>query len=551
MRTLSVYSWIACLSLSFSVLPDPTPSPEAADEQLLKDNRVPLDGPGLIEFLHKRTLTAEDEAGIRTLVHQLGDDEFDRREDASRRLVELGARAKPFVVRALTDPDAEIVQRARECLRRIDQGAGSNVVAAAVRAVARLGPEGAPAALLSFLPADADEQLAEEIRLALTDLTVRAGKPEPVLTEALTDKSAVRRSVAAVALVKSKIADPLPAVRKLLDDPEPVVRFHTALALASVREKEAVPALIALLDKLPPAESYRVADYLYHLADDKGPPPLAETDAAARRKYRDTWKAWWDAEGEKLDAARLEDADKTLGFTLVVLLDKGVIQELDAANKPRFQLGELQFPLDVQSLPGDHVLVAEHNGNRVTERTSKNEVVWEKKVDAPIMAQRLPSGNTFIATRERVMEVKSNGEEVFSYQPPNGQLVMKAMRLKNGDVALITQLGGTRFLQVDAKGKASRDFAVQVKYSGGRIEVLPNGNVIVPESDNNRVAEFDAKGQVVWEAPVDQPIAAVRLANGNTLVTLMKEMRAVELDRHGKEVWQYKQDTRVTRAFRR
>jgi hypothetical protein len=31
----------------------------------------------------------------------------------------------------------------------------------------------------------------------------------------------------------------------------------------------------------------------------------------------------------------------------------------------------------------------------------------------------------------------------------------------------------------------------------------------------------------------------------------MTQHRAVELNRAGKEVWQFKQDTRVTRAFRR
>ena len=44
---------------------------------------------------------------------------------------------------------------------------------------------------------DADDELADEIRLALTDLTVRAGKPDPVLTEALTDN--VGRALSSVA----------------------------------------------------------------------------------------------------------------------------------------------------------------------------------------------------------------------------------------------------------------------------------------------------------------------------------------------------------------
>ena len=60
---------------------------------------------------------------------------------------------------------------------------------------------------------------------------------------------------------------------------------------------------------------------------------------------------------------------------------------------------------------------------------------------------------------------------------------------------------------------------MDLKYSGGRIDVLPNGNVLVPEAGNNRVVELDAEGGVVWEAAAEQPIAAVRLTNGNTLIT--------------------------------
>ncbi len=82
--------------------------------------------------------------------------------------------------------------------------------------------------------------------------------------------------------------------------------------------------------------------------------------------------------------------------------------------------------------------------------------------------------------------------------------------------------------------------------------MLPNGHVLVPENGNNRVVEHDANGRVIWEVPIDQPIAALRLPNGNTLVTSMNtDIGAVEIDRTGKTVWQFKATTRVTRALRR
>jgi hypothetical protein len=251
--------------------------------------------------------------------------------------------------------------------------------------------------------------------------------------------------------------------------------------------------------------------------------------------------------------ARLEQATRTLGNTLVVLLDKGTAIDLDNTNKPRWQIEGLEFPLDAQLLPGDRLLAAEHNGGRVTERTRDGKVKWEHKTDSPLVAQRLPNGNTLVATRTTLEELDPEGKKVlFTYTPPGGEQIMRAQKLPTGDYALVVQLGVTRFQLIDKNGKEIRSFGVDIRTSGGRIQVLPNGHVIVPENGNNRVVEHDTRGQIVWEAAVEQPIAAVRLANGHTLVTSMNaQVGAVELDRAGKQVWQYKTDTRVTRAYRR
>jgi hypothetical protein len=526
----------------------PSVSFEAPDEQILKDNKIPTDGPGLLEFFRRHVVQSADEARIQMLIRQLGDDDFDRREDASLQLNGLALRARPFLQKAIFDPDAEIAHRARECLRQVDEGTAADAVAAAIRVLAKLKPDGAAETLLAYLPSAAEETLAEQVRLALVELAVRDGKADPALAVALTDKSALKRAAAAFALGRAKVADQLPAVRKLLQDSDPVVRYRAALALAAAREKEAVPVLIGLLDKLSSADAGRVEELLYRIADDKAPPSPAVRDTGSRTKV---WKAWWDVNGARVDADRLADAARTLGYTLVVLLDQGRVLELDSANHPRLQIDRLDFPLDAQLLPDDHVLVAEHNGNRVTERNSKNEIVWEKRIEGPLTAQRLPNGNTFIASRSELVEIKPNGEEKSSFDRPNGEAVMKAKKLPNGDIALITQLGTTRFVLLNDKGHEIRGYNVDLRYSGGRIDVLPNGNLLLPEAGNNRVTELDKGGAVVWQVSAEQPIAAVRLSNGHTLITSMSEHRAVEVDREGKEVWQYRQDTRVTRAFRR
>ncbi len=539
----------------------PAPAPasptfEISDEQILKDNKTPTDGPGLVEFFRRHVAQAGDEGRIKKLIRQLGDDDFNQREDASLQLSGLGLRARPFLQEAASDADAEIAHRAKECLKQVDEGTAAEVVAAAVRLLAKRKPDGAAEALLIYLPSAAEATLAEEVRLALAELAA-AGKADDTLAAALKDKSAAKRAAAAFALGRAKAVAQLPAVRALLQDADPQVCYRAALGLAAAREKEAVPALIGLLDKLPAADAGSVEELLYRIADEKTAPPsppsphfLGEktSDMTARRKL---WKTWWDDNGARVDADRLEETARTLGYTLVVLLDQGRVLELDSANHPRLQIDRLEFPLDAQLLPNGNVLVAEHNGNRITERNGKNEVVWEKRIEGPLAAQRLPNGNTFIAARAQLLEVDREGKEVFSLDRPNGEAVMKAKKLPDGNVALITQFGTTRFILLNDKGHEVRGFNVDLRYSGGRIDILPNGNLLMPEAGNNRVVEMDKNGDVVWQAAAEQPIAAVRLLNGHTLITSMSEHRAVEVDRDGKEIWQYRQDTRVTRAFRR
>jgi hypothetical protein len=327
--------------------------------------------------------------------------------------------------------------------------------------------------------------------------------------------------------------------------------------LAAARDADAVPALIDLLGSpaVREAQVASVEEFLCRLAEAKAPALSYGPDAAAHKKYHDAWEKWWRDEGAGLPAARLQEAAAgPRGNTLVILLDLGRVLDLDAGNKTRFRLDGLEFPLDAQFLPGERVLVAEHQGNRVTERDRDNKVLWQFKTDAPLMAQRLPNGNTFLATQTQLLEVTPDGKEVFSHGAPGGESIMKAMRLPGGDIACVTGTGITptaHYRRLNAKGEEIKAFDVGLRTSGGRIQVLADGHVIVPEKDRNRVAEYDAKGAVVWEVKADQPVAAVRLANGNTLVTGYTTRLAVELDPRGKEVWTYRTESRVTRAFRR
>jgi hypothetical protein len=519
------------------------------DEQTLKAAGVSTDNPGLVDYFRKRALDCAEEERLSRLVQRLGDSSFKLREEASRDLVQVGARARPFLRQALGSHDVEVVRRAEECLRQIGE-VQIGVPLAAARLVSARKPPGAAEALLAFLPFADNDSVAGEVQTALAAVATCESKPDKALLAALNDKSPLRRAAAAEALCRACASSVHSDVRTLLADSEPNVRLRTALALAAAKEREAIPVLIELLGQVPQAQGWQAEDVLFRLAGDQAPTARLGQDEVSRRQCRDAWMAWWRQHGNQADLACLAGAGHLLGNTLLVLLDAGQVIELDAGTKPRLDVSGLEFPLDAQILPGDRLLVAENHANRVSERNAKGQIVWEKRVAQPLAAQRLPNGNTFIVTQGMLIEVDRAGNEVFTYVRPGEDPFMRGAKLANGDIVFVT-FQSRRFVRMSASGKELHSFPVAVQTSGGRIDVLSDGRALVPEKDKNRIAEYDGDGRVVWEIPFQQPVAAVRLPNGNTLVTSVNQNRAVELDRTGKEVWEYKTGTRVTRAFRR
>jgi len=524
-----------------------------ADERRLEAAHVKLDDESLLNVFRQRTVADAELEKVKGIIRQLGDESFKVREHAAADLVARGPVVIELLKEALKNPDLEVTRRAQRCLQRIqEKDYRPDVLPSVARLLAHSKPAGAVPVLLAYLPFADNEDVADEIRSTLTVLAVRDGHADKVLLAALTDKSGIRRAAAGEALCRANVADLKAAVRRLLQDPEAGVRLRVAVALAYTRERDAVPVIIDALPNLPQGMAWQAEDVLLRLAEGRNPPSVSLGNyAATRRKARDAWAAWWKANGAMVDLAKLRATPQLFGYTLVVLLDEGQVMELGKSNQVRWQIDNLQFPLDVQILPGDRLLVAEYAARKVTERNHKGEILWEQPVEGPLMAQRLPSGNTFIATDVRLIEVDRNHREVFSHVMPPGEKIMKSLKLPDGEIVCLTS--EPRVVRLDTTGKVVHSFPVGLgqRLYGGRIDVLPGGRVLVPLNAENKVVEYDANAKEVWSVSIDQPVAAVRLANGNTLVTTMTQNRAVEFDRHGNEVWEYRTKTRVTRAYRR
>jgi HEAT repeat protein len=513
-----------------------------------------MDGPALVDEFRKRSVPDAEREKASKLIAQLGEDIPAVRDKAQANLLAMSKAAIPSLRKALHTAEGKGIDRIRYCLTQLERDAPGPLSTAAARLIGLRKPPGAAEALLAYLPCADDEMMAGEVQEALVRVAVRDGKVDPALLQALDDKLPQRRALAAEVICQTADAVQRAPVEKLLTDADLSVRMRAAFAIAGAMEKKAIPHLIALLDQLPQDQWGEVEDYLRRVAGDSAPKTESGDDKDARRKIREQWTAWWMANSDKVELARNESKQRLLGYTLLVEAWSrtgrgGRVLEVDAAGKKRWEITGLQYPMDARVVGHDRVLIAEYQSSMVTERDFKGSIVWQKSIELPVGAQRLPNGNTVITTRNRVVEVDREGKENVLFTNMNHEICV-AQKLRNGQLQVIFSTG--RYVRLDSKGKELKSVPISIIHNfGAGVDFPGRDHVLMPLMQQNKVVEHNESGKVVWEASVNMPCSAVRLPNGNTLVACQNAGRCVELNRSGKVVWEYKDNVTPHYASRR
>ena len=499
------------------------------------------DGSALLSVVRKHTLTIEDRKKIRDFLINLGSSDYASRESASRELFSLGRRSLPQLREAVKNGDPEVSRRAKQSIKQIELEPAHRLPVAVVRLLAVRKPVGAVGALLAYLPFAEDESHSAEVRSSLTVLALRDGKLDPELLAALADPQSRLRATAAEALVRGGGAEGRTAVRKLLADPVPEVRLRVALALTLAKERDGLPVLIDLLAVLPGESVGEVEDALRQLAAESAPDVSRGEKPDERKKCRDVWAAWWKANGNRVDVARLT-ARRWFGYTIVSDTANNRVYEIDRRGKMRWVIDKLTVPIDAFVLPGNRVFIVESGGNRVSERDLKGNILWQKQITNPVSAQRLSNGHTFIATIQQLVELDREGKEVFSINNVPGNGIYDAYRTHKG--VLICLMQNQRCVLLDTTGKQIGSFAC--KHGNGNIEMLPNGRLFLGRVSDHKVVELDTSGKVLREMDAPGVTTATPLPNGHVLIATGSK-RVYELDRAGKVVWE---NTSAGSAFR-
>ncbi len=516
---------------------------ELADaEKTLRGAGVATDGPALIQFFGQRTLTEAGRKKLAETVRRLGSDEFAARRRAYRDLRAAGRLALPFLRPALDSPDPEVARSAARLVKELESGSDLGLAVAAARVLAARRPAGATRTLLAYLPTADDETVGEAVLDALAVVGVRDGRVNPLLTAALKDASPLLRRAAAHVHGRAG-PEARRALGSLLGDADGRVRFEAASALVRAGDRAAVPVLLALLGEGRGTVPELAEDLLLRIAGDQAPVVSLGATDAERKKCRDVWDGWWQANGAKIDLARINFRDGLRGLTLVCDCDTGQgpggkLWEFGPDGKERWSFTAVRTVVDVQLLPGRRLLIAEGAGYQVTERDRTGKVLWSHKTNGyATTVRRLPNGNVFFSGYGEMAEVTRDHKLVFSFKSPYGT-IYRVQRLRNGHLLFATN---NRLMEIDASGKKVRD----IEIPGGtgiwaHVELLPNGRYLVAQYSANKVIELDAGGKVHWAVTVTTPSSATRLPNGTVLVSSMDARRVVIFNRDGKEVWSQK-----------
>jgi hypothetical protein len=132
-----------------------------------------------VSLLRERVKPAAgwDAKAVDRLIAQLDDDDFDRREEASKELEKLGARAEGGLKKALkASPSAEVTRRAEELLKKLQEGSRSGERLRQARALEVLEGIGTPEAkklLEELAKGTEDDPLTQDAKASLDRLAKR------------------------------------------------------------------------------------------------------------------------------------------------------------------------------------------------------------------------------------------------------------------------------------------------------------------------------------------------------------------------------------------
>ena len=215
------------------------------ESALLQSHKIEPTAEGALSYLDRLTPDEQTLKRAEQLIHDLGSENFLRRKDATRKLLEIGDAVEAKVKQAAQSENLEQAVRARRILLAFqaarDSGLRSDLILAALRILKSQRSTLTPRVVLNLLPILTERHLIDAAKEALwanvqaqhTDL-VRSNLKHPQLT---------RRTAAIVALELAVGADAVSELEASLLSPQPEVRLAVARALLDRLPRQCLTSL--------------------------------------------------------------------------------------------------------------------------------------------------------------------------------------------------------------------------------------------------------------------------------------------------------------------
>ncbi len=158
-----------------------------------------------------------------------------------------------------------------------------------------------------------------------------------------------------------------------------------------------------------------------------------------------------------------------------------------------------------------------------------------------------PNGNIVFCTRVGASEITPNKKIIWSYTAPKGTEIHVVQPLGIDRIFFVINGVPAVAKVVNIKtGATEQEYKLPTGKPGPhlqfrRVRMLGSGNILAAHLDDDKVAEYDRAGNIVWSYAVVKPWSASRLKNGNTLIT-SSEHHVREVNAAGEIVWEINTD---------
>jgi hypothetical protein len=541
MRPIHVaVSWLLLATLWSWSAPAPAADPDPVGEELRSLGIEPTSA-GVRTFLTQMQVSPQQETKLRALIRNLGSDDFETRQQATRQLL-----AQPYLPPALLNApydDLEIRQRLEAIRNEPPHRDHEMRLHLVLLVIDGQGLHGFTGALLDLLP----QQDEDTRNLATRAIAASAEAADlPALRAALAPtKPRPIRQAAAAALGPAGGQGAEKELLALLQDGDALVRLSAATGLLNLDHRAALDALVGLLEA-DQADIRQKAANLLTEASGRHVDFDGSDNAEQRAEGVAAWRAWAMNEG-RTAALNLPVGRNPpwRGRIVIGVYEKKQLREIDAVTgKTILEVNGFTYPWGCHATPAGHRLIAEFQRREVVEYDLSGKECWRKSVPGtPTGVQRLPNGRTLVALSDanKIVELDRQGKVVWEINLEGRPTT--AQRLADGRTLVSLQDAG-KVVAIDREGHVCWEIGgMQRPHTA---EMLANGHVLVCEFNRRAITEYTRSGKVAWRvAGLNNPAQGQRLPNGNTLISTSDGL--MEYNPQGKVIRRF--DVGRTRFF--